>query len=751
MDNNEKDINTPTQDHSRHKESMADVVAAILSGTVSPPVRETASKEEASEANITEEALPVNEPAENDTAKEAIVDAPSQKMFIFEDRSENDRSEEHCGETVHEIEAEVAHSAYDPSDECETEDETLPEAEAHEAMLTEGAVASTIAVAAGELESIKHENSTKAIQTEDTADVSKDDKHLPSGFGRRKAQRGNFGFFIAVYAVFLAVMTVVFLVGVNDLIGIYDEARPEKVVDEYVEYLSGNKLYNDIANRIKDSHTEFETEYSAATNAMQKLSVSSEKNYYEVSSTENGILYDVYSGNTHLYSLMLGKKGEARPFGINFWEVTDARFIDKSIELAAEVYTFSAPADAEIFLNGVKIAPSYITNDNYRFFIGSVWESDIPEKARCVQYTVSGLYGTPEIRAVIDGEELEVYSDEGTNDFHAKYPTSWVNSYTIEVPSGAAVHVNGVLATRISSHGKAPDTEFDTGKDGTTDIYVIEGLFQEPRVTASFGTLSLGEPTIENKKYTYDYIDEMYTQALITVPKGAAVTVNGILLTADNSQSTDIPFSEWSTYGITLNNYMPTELKTITNVAMPEFVRYTVGELYSEPEIKVTVDGTECSPFHTESGETTKTVTYMYDVPAGIESSSVVTFADSFARAYIKYITEGCYGIRDDIELRKNFYENWVKYLSYIVPSSLCYDNALDSYSDVEYRPTHTIYSQSYNITSIMKYTDDIYFCRIICTVQDSGDEQPVISIIDALIVRTGGSFKIWNHDTIPA
>lgn len=709
-----------------------------------------------------------NEKNQNKHAPESMEDLISQLFFgEYTKKSEADKpSEEPTPEAAAEPEVpseieqvddadddgmspteQVDEQNADTEPEIPSEDESPDAAAEDEAVLVPTVTEADSAVMEGvhEIEKIQNEKKASEKEIEDLDDW----EHISTP--ARNPLGSFFVFFIAIYILFLSALSASFIWGVNQLVDVYERSDPDRVVDEYVGQLSGTRLFNDIAERIKSTRSEFETELAATENALHSLSFDADKKYFLVSESENGMLYDVFSGNTRLYSLTLGKSSEAEILSIriNFWEVRDVEFIDACIASAAKTYTVSAPIDAEVRINGVPVSDSYITNDNYRFFIGSVWETSVPEIARCVQYTVDGLYGQPTVTATLDGEELAVYVDEDGTSFHVKYPQKWVKDYTISVPKGAAVHVNGVLATKIHATGKGEDTLFDSGENAKTDIYLIEGLFEVPTVTASFGTVSLGEPTVDGQSFSFGYIDEMYRTSHITVPLGAAVKVNGILLTNDNSTSVSVPFSEWVNYAIKLNNYMPAELRATTSVKLPEFVRYTVVELYSEPTIEVTLGGVECKQFYEEHGE--RSGAHMFDFPIGVTSDTVSAFAVKFAKQYVKYCTEGCYGVNDDIELRKNLYQNWVSYLSYIVPDSLCYDKALESYTDIRYRPIRKVVSEEYNVQNLMKYSDDVYFCRIVCTVARTGDEQPVISFVNVMIVRINGEYRIWAHDTIPA
>lgn len=714
MENNEKNQNKHAP------ESMEDLISRLFFGEYTKKADAEAEK-------------PAEEPTPEETAEPEV---PSEIEQVDDADDDGMSPTKQVGEQNTDTETEVPAEAVPMDDAAGDEAILVPTVTEADSAIMDGV---------SEIERIQKEKRLSKRQIEDLDDW----EHISTPV--RNPLGSFFVFFIAIYILFLSALSASFIWGVNQLVDVYERSDPDRVVDEYVGQLSGTRLFNDIAERIKSTRSEFETELAATENALRSLSFDADKKYFLVSESENGMLYDVFSGNTRLYSLTLGKSSEAEVLSVrlNFWEVRDVEFIDACIASAAKSYTVSAPIDAEVRINGVLVSDSYITNDNYRFFIGSVWETSVPDIARCVQYTVEGLYGQPTVTATLDGEELSVYVDEDGTSFHAKYPQKWVKDYTISVPKGAALHVNGVLATKIHASGKGEDTLFDSGENAKTDIYLIEGLFEVPTVTASFGTISLGEPTVDGQSFSFGYIDEMYRTSHITVPLGAAVKVNGILLTSENSTSVSVPFSEWVSYAIKLNNYMPAELRATTSVKLPEFVRYTVVELYSEPTIEVTLDGVECKQFYEEHGE--RSGAHMFDFPIGVASDSVSAFAVRFAKQYVKYCTEGCYGVNDDIELRKNLYQNWVSYLAYIVPDSLCYDKALESYTDIRYRPIRKVVSEEYNVQNLMKYSDDVYFCRIVCTVARTGDEQPVISFVNVMIVRINGEFKIWAHDTIPA
>ncbi|MBQ1259529.1 MAG: hypothetical protein IIX97_05410 [Clostridia bacterium] len=583
------------------------------------------------------------------------------------------------------------------------------------------------------------------------ADIPEDSR-LPSRIVRRKYGKArSFVFMFTLLALVAAASFAIFYTYISNLTGIYVKADPDLVVEQCMEYISGNRLYNDIVLGVGIHKTEYESEKNASGTVLDKLHEDTEKNYIRVYSGEDVLSYDIYSGTIKIYNVVLEKKAAARPIfnisalELSFWEVKDITFYSESLSEYKKKIYISAPKDASLYLNGVPLTEEMITDSDYSFFVGSVWESNVPAEARCVLYCIDGIFGEPVFSAYHGEEKLDIYADE-QGVYHAKYPKDWVKDYSVFVPKGAILYVNGVLATKISSTGSAPATVFEQEAAGLTDIYVLESLFNDPTLHAYFNAVSLGEPSREEDAYSFAFGDDMYHKAEITVPKGAKVKVNGVLLDAGNSVLTDVQFSEWSKYRLNINSYMPSELKN-AGFDMPSFEKYTVSMLYSAPSVEVSVNGTVCTPYEEEkqAGQSR----FIYDFPTVAPESSFTVFAETFAKTYLKYVTEGCYGIRDDIEMRKNFYTNWINYLSYILPDTLCYDSALESYSDVEYRPNLSIISQSYTVQNVIKYSDSIYSCSIVCSVKDSGSDSEIISVINMTIVISSGQYKVWMHDTI--
>lgn len=576
---------------------------------------------------------------------------------------------------------------------------------------------------------------------------------MPSFFEKRHfIPSPSYRFFLAAYSVFLILAAVAFVVGLCNIAALRDKARPEAVIDEYLSLLSENRLYRDIFEDIQENRSDYENEVLAADSVFDRLVASDDKRYMQVISNDGLLHYDVFVGESRLYRLVLGKKADVSVHRLSFscWEVLDASFYDSAVLSCMKTYRISVPADADLYLNGIPVDKSHIVDNDYDFFIGSAWESVTPEGARCVLYEIAGLFSEPTFTAKLNGEQLGVYSDED-GVYHAKFPSGWVRDYTVCVPKGTVVHVNGILATAISEQKNAPATEFESGASGIVDVYRIEGLFNVPKVTAHYEGKALTKHTFESDVFTYAFTDDIYHKTEIIVPAGAVVSVNGVLLSDLNSASTKLSVSEWASLPFVINSYTPTELSLTTSVVMPSFVKYTVSSLYMMPTVSVKVNDVEISSVRAEISSDGRSSTFAYDAPISASQSDVESFAVAFAKTYIKYITEGCYGIRDDVELRKNFYRNWTDYLSYIVPDSLCFDDALDSYSDVEYRPTGQVISQSYSIQTYIQYSDDVRYCQISCTIQDSLDIEPSTFVMNVVIVRQGRSFKIWAHDKIEA
>ncbi len=161
------------------------------------------------------------------------------------------------------------------------------------------------------------------------------------------------------------------------------------------------------------------------------------------------------------------------------------------------VFTVTAPVGAEVCLNGIPLADSYITStvlpeDALKF------EADA--SVRSTVYTVTGLRLAPVVTATLDGTELTA-ATLGADSATFAYPDSYKHAYTAVIPEGATLYCNGVEVGKeyyvgASEQYQVPDSAKKYAKQTDSgEVYTVTGLYAEPVFTVVYddGTSAVGE------------------------------------------------------------------------------------------------------------------------------------------------------------------------------------------------------------------------------------------------------------------
>ncbi|MBE6621743.1 MAG: hypothetical protein E7630_02190 [Ruminococcaceae bacterium] len=148
---------------------------------------------------------------------------------------------------------------------------------------------------------------------------------------------------------------------------------------------------------------------------------------------------------------------------------------------------------------------------------------------------------------------------------------------TLEVPKGASVTVNGT-ALDASSAETVPYfalTAFEAALSDTYSCqrYLLGRFFGEPTVTVSFDGKSLPPDALRDGVLYYPYPSSYTTALSLTVPYGAAVTVNSVPLSGEAVMETKIPYPALTRF----------------EVGRPEAValRYSLAGLFETPDVEV--------------------------------------------------------------------------------------------------------------------------------------------------------------------
>lgn len=176
-------------------------------------------------------------------------------------------------------------------------------------------------------------------------------------------------------------------------------------------------------------------------------------------------------------------------------------------ELAPKNFSVMAPAEAEVYVNGILLDNEYVTEKAVNCY--SPIEKVTAETPKFTSYSTGELFSSPVVTAKLGDTELtgEIKNDTCT----FKYPSDMMYTLTVTVPTGADVTVGGVKLDDVYS----PETVKAFGELTTVaeespvmDKYVINSLFTSEfnvKVTLNGEELNITNESIGNEvKFSAD-------------------------------------------------------------------------------------------------------------------------------------------------------------------------------------------------------------------------------------------------------
>lgn len=198
----------------------------------------------------------------------------------------------------------------------------------------------------------------------------------------------------------------------RDFLTDYEASQPERIIDSFLwELESGNNTR--IMNAAKFTPNSFEE--SEAFEAAIESTLAGDYSCVK-SSKESGngmLVYAVKSKGEKIGTLTLSEAGETSKYGLTLYEIHDITVND----VETQEITVSAPNTAKVFVNGIELDESYITEkseivDGMEYFHQYLDEADAPYM---VTYTIDGFVNAPAVSAVdFSGRQL---TDTGNNVF----------------------------------------------------------------------------------------------------------------------------------------------------------------------------------------------------------------------------------------------------------------------------------------------------------------------------------------------
>ena len=304
-----------------------------------------------------------------------------------------------------------------------------------------------------------------------------------------KKKGGRFGLAFGIYTVLLVLILAAGCVVLWFYLDAYEATRPDSAMDEFTE-LADEAYWSDaVAGAFNVAETPFENRDELMEELCMSVLRSNPLVYREDESwSETNLVYMVSAGGTDVCRVTLGSPAEGADagFGFTYLAVTRVELLASFTSPAAHEITITAPADAEVAVNGVALTEEYAYGelDPTAALIPDL-EAGRADELFTV-YTVTGLYAPVEVYCSSAAQDNAV---EGSS---VTFPLGEGSlSYRILAPEGSSVSVNGVELADSYNTGELVTpaflADFDNygGKLPELELWTVDGLHLAPEIVVT--------------------------------------------------------------------------------------------------------------------------------------------------------------------------------------------------------------------------------------------------------------------------
>ncbi|MDD6798997.1 MAG: hypothetical protein PUE85_01040 [Firmicutes bacterium] len=525
--------------------------------------------------------------------------------------------------------------------------------------------------------------------------------------------------YIAAFAVLILIGLLIF----NDFLSVYERSRPDNEALDYINEIGGEGVKNIMLPAYPKRVSELEDAERVYDEVIAPFLLSGNLSVRKLAGkySENNPVYAVVNEDgKKLFSISLEKSAEKDKYGFPKWSVVSAQPFE-GIDLPEPFdYSITAPADAVVSVNGVELSDGYILSDMTGYRKISEYEKGTDSEVFCSVYKVSGLYFAPDAEAVYNGEKLSCATEENTYFFD--YPESAVKSVTVTVPADAELSLNGKKVGADDEFTKAEVediTVFESAENVYMKVYRFSGLFSEPKITVSRkGILLEGQ----NGFYSVPE-DEKYSPE-ITVPEGAVVKINGVVLDEKYISGEGTEYRLLEKLGKFFSN-------------PPTLDMYCVSGLYNEPQVEASLNGKPLRLIERKNDEQKNSYEFVIDSDDN-RKDEIKERAESFLESYVYFSAMG----------NSNIQENHKRVMSYMLAQTPSYSIMNQAYYSIIWNKRYDrIKYNSVETDNFIYYTDNCISCDISFDVSLSriGSEYNYKDVFTLVFIKYGGEWMVGN------
>ncbi len=306
----------------------------------------------------------------------------------------------------------------------------------------------------------------------------------------RRKKKPIFWIVLGVYVAVALSAVAAFIGFFYGYIGEYETSRPERAVEDYIAAHDNAYWQGLVETYYRGATSPFENGDDVLAMIDFDAILAGEKTFYQRAGeyTVDNPVYTVVSGKTEIAKLSLVRSGKTAR-GFDLWQVSEVSGAAGAVPTVS--VTVLAPTDATLQVNGRPVSDDYVTKERVDYPLSGVFESHLDTIPYRREYTVSGLFDTPDVKLYgADGAAILPVSYE--NGFY-EYDTAPAGTavVSVTVPEGATVQINGVTLSDeyLEETGLVhPLSEGVNGFYGTAPTrvrYRVEGLYIVPEVAAT--------------------------------------------------------------------------------------------------------------------------------------------------------------------------------------------------------------------------------------------------------------------------
>lgn len=220
--------------------------------------------------------------------------------------------------------------------------------------------------------------------------------------------------------------------------------------------------------------------------------------------TDEEPAYGIRFGDENMLIVRL-KEARKLSFGYHLWQVGSIDVVESSL-------CIYAPADAVIRVHGKELGRDCLVRENAQKLSLGIFEQNRQDIGGLAKYQPGNVYDIEGVTVEDSGgNQLELSYSSGKSYY---YPPL-MDDYTVTVPSGSVVTVNGIVLDRKNALLETKtDEDFEGIEDFLSfvpgqDVYKLSGLVKAPDITVETAAGNRLVSVREGRDFLYEIEDEI--------------------------------------------------------------------------------------------------------------------------------------------------------------------------------------------------------------------------------------------------